>query len=132
MGGVVDPMTARESFEEFVRTRSGVLGRTAYLLAGDRHEAEDLLQDALARAAVAWERINDAEAYVRRALYTQAVSRWRVRRRRPPERLGEPPPPSQAATADVDTRLVLAQTLSRLTPRQRAVLILRFYEDRSE
>lgn len=121
----------RESFEEFVRVRSGALGRTAFLLTGNRHDAEDLLQSALSRAAVRWGRVDDPEAYVRRALYTQAVSRWRALRRRPVETLG-PPPEGAAPGADVDLRVVLHQALRRLTPRQRAVLVLRFYEDHSE
>jgi RNA polymerase sigma-70 factor (sigma-E family) len=129
---VVDGAAARGSFEEFVRARSGVLGRTAFLLTGNRHDAEDLLQAALARVAVRWERVDDAESYVRRVLYTQAVSRWRLLRRRPAEALGHSPPQPAVADADVEVRVVLQQALRRLTPRQRAVLVLRFYEDRSE
>jgi RNA polymerase sigma-70 factor (sigma-E family) len=119
-------------FDEFVRTRSASLGRIAYLLTGHRHDAEDLLQTALARAATRWERLDDPEAYVRRVLYTQAVSGWRARLRRPAERLGHEPPPLAAPAAEVEVRVVLDQALRRLTPRQRAVLVLRFYEDQTE
>jgi RNA polymerase sigma-70 factor (sigma-E family) len=129
---VVDRATARASFDEFVRSRAGSLGRLAYLLTGDRHHAEDLLQTALARAAGHWERLEDPEAYVRRVLYTQAVSRWRGLRRRPAERTGAPVPERAAPVEDVELRLVLERALDRLTPRQRAVLVLRFYEDQSE
>ena len=122
---------ARESFEEFVRTRAGLLGSTAYLLTGNSHDAEDLVQTALARAAVRWERLDEPEAYLRRVLYTQAVSRWRALRRRPAEWLGAPVE-AVAPGVDVEVRVVLDQALRRLTPRQRAVLVLRFYEDRSE
>jgi RNA polymerase sigma-70 factor (sigma-E family) len=128
-------VTARsvgDQFEEFVRTRSAMLGRTAYLLTGNRHDAEDLLQAALARAATHWERLDDPEAYVRRVLYTQAVSGWRARLRRPVERLGVEPPPVPAPGVEVEVRVVLDQALRRLTPRQRAVLVLRYYEDRTE
>src|SRR6185369_1664107 len=120
-GGVVDRSQAREQFEEFVRSRSAALGRSAYLLTGDVHHAEDLLQTALERAAVRWERLDDPEAYVRRVLYTQTVSWWRHRRRRPPETLSDASIEVPAATTDVETRLVLQTALARLTPRQRAV-----------
>ena len=121
-------------FAEFVRARSGALGRTAYLLTGDRQLAEDLLQEALARVAARWEKVSaggDPEPYVRRVLYTCAVDGWR--RKRPVEVLGlEPPAAGEDPTAAADRRVVLREALSRLTPRQRAVLVLRFYEDATE
>ncbi len=123
---------ARAAFEEFVAARWAALGRTAYLLTGNKHDAEDLLQTALARAATRWDKIEDHEAYVRRVLYTQAVSHWRWRRRRPPEVLTDQLPNVAVHQPDQETRIVLDQALSRLTPKQRAVLVLRFYEDRSE
>jgi RNA polymerase sigma-70 factor (sigma-E family) len=123
-----------DSFDEFVRTRTAALARVAYLLTGDRHHAEDLVQTALARAAVRWAGIDDPEAYTRRVLYTQAVSWWRVQRRRRPEVLvGVPPERATAAGQDDrELRVVLERALARLTRKQRAVLILRFYEDRTE
>lgn len=124
---------SRESFDEFVRSRSGALGRTAFLLTGDAHHAEDLVQSALAKAAVHWHRVDDPEAYVRRALYHQAVSWWRLRRRRPGEVLVDAlPDPLAVRTVDPDVRIVLGQALARLTAKQRAVLVLRYYEDRTE
>ena len=123
-----------DSFEQFVRARTPQLLRTAYLLTGDQHSAEDLVQAALERAAAAWWRVRrqaNAEAYVRQVMYRLQVSRWRSRRVRerldadPPER-AEPEP-----YAAVDLRLCLQQALSRLTPHQRAVLVLRFYDDMS-
>lgn len=128
----MDTVQARASFEEFVSGRWPALVRTAYLLTGHRHDAEDLLQTALERAAVRWERLDDAEAYVRRVLYTQAVSRWRWRRRRPPEVLTDQVPQTARSEPDRETRMVLDLALARLTPKQRAVLVLRFYEDLSE
>lgn len=129
-------MTGRsdeDAFDEFVRVRTAALARVAYLLTGDRHHAEDLVQTALARAAVRWNRLDDPEAYVRRVLYTQAVSWWRVQRRRRPEMLVQAPPDRPAKPADdPDLRILLENALMRLTRRQRAVLVLRFYEDRSE
>lgn len=120
-----------DSFDEFVRARTAALARVAYLLTGDRHLAEDLVQTALARAAVRWRRLDDPEAYVRRVLYTQAVSWWRVRRRRP-EVLVDVTPERPSGPDDPDLRILLENALARLTRKQRAVLILRFYEDRSE
>lgn len=132
-GGMSRSDAARASFEEFVRARTSVLARIAYLLTNDRHHAEDLVQTALARAAVRWQRLDEPESYVRRVLYTQAVSWWRVTRRRRAEVLTDAPPESAMDRgADPDTRIVLAQALARLTAKQRAVLVLRFYEDRTE
>lgn len=126
--GVAD---TRASFEEYVRTRTPALLRIAYLVAGNAHDAEDLVQSALERAAVRWRQLDDPEAYLRRVIYTQSVSRWRRLRARPPETLTAAPPERPSET-DHDTRLVLASAIRRLTPRQRAVLVLRFYEDRTE
>ena len=121
------------AFEEFVRARTGALARTAYLLTGDRHHAEDLVQTALAKAAVRWASLDDAEAYVRRVMYTQAVSWWRVMRRRRSEVLvAAPPERGSEQRGDPELRVVLAQALAKLTPKQRAMLIVRFYEDRTE
>ena len=70
-----------EAFDDFVRTRSAALLRTAYLLTRDHQLAEDLLQTALFKAAKSWERIEGApEPYVRRILYTENISWWRRRR----------------------------------------------------
>ena len=127
----MDTAEARASFEEFVAARSVSLGRVAYLLTGHRHDAEDLLQTALIKVAMRWSGVEDPEAYVRRVLYTQAVSRWRRRGRRP-EVLTDQPLGDGRVESDLTTRLVLDQALRRLTPKQRAVLVLRFYEDMSE
>lgn len=126
----------RPSFDAFVRARGTALVRVAYLLTGDLHDAEDVVQAALAKAAVHWRRIGEPEAYIRRVIYTQAVSWWKVRRRRNREVLVSAPAEvadrGGGGPADVDARVVLAAALARLTPKQRAVLVLRFYEDRSE
>ncbi|WP_203901244.1 SigE family RNA polymerase sigma factor [Virgisporangium aliadipatigenens] len=123
----------RDGFEEFVRARTGAFARTAYLLTGDRQHAEELVQTALTAAAERWTRLDDPERYVRRVLYTRAVSWWRVRRRWRSEVLTDAPPERRAVSRDdPDLRIVLADALKRLTAKQRAVLVLRFYEDRSE
>src|SRR5688572_4436860 len=129
-------MAGQDDFEAFVRGRWVALLRTAYLLTGDRHLAEDLLQESLAVAARHWDRVCRAgapEAYVRRVLYTRSVDAWRWRRRQPlPTDRREAAATGADSSADSDRRVVLAAALARLTPRQRAVLVLRFYEDRTE
>lgn len=130
-------MEPREDFEAFARARWLPLLRTATLLTGDGHAAEDLVQETLARAAQRWSVVSSAgspEAYVRRILYTRSVDAWRWRRHQPDpvevtERLGSR---SRDEGGDADARLTLAEALARLTPKQRAVLVLRFYEDRTE
>jgi RNA polymerase sigma-70 factor (sigma-E family) len=126
---------ARAAFEEFVQARTPALSRTAYLLTGDRHAAEDLVQATLFAAAKAWHRIEgDPEPYVRRTMANQNVSRWRRTR----SRVAEVPVESYADAAvaapadDPDLRLSLDAALRLLTPRQRTVLVLRFYEDLTE
>ena len=127
----MDTAEARASFEEFVAARSVSLGRVAYLLTGHKHDAEDLLQTALIKVAMRWSKVDEPEAYVRRVLYTQAVSRWRLRGRKP-EVLTDQPLDDGGVESDWATRVVLDQALRRLTPKQRAVLVLRFFEDCSE
>ena len=123
--------TAEQHFREFVHARTPALSRTAYLLTGDAHLAEDLVQTALFKAAKAWHRIDgDPEPYVRRILYTQNVSWWRSRRVKETA-LGSYDA-AEATTADSDLRLVLEQALARLTARQRTVLVLRYFEDLTE
>jgi RNA polymerase sigma-70 factor (sigma-E family) len=115
-------------FREFVAARSRALSRTAYLLTGDPHSAEDLLQEALTRVASRWRRVvasGDPEAYVRRVLYTTHVSWWRRRRHGEPSNREVVVDQTESATA----RVVLTAALAQLTPKQRAVLVLRYYED---
>jgi RNA polymerase sigma-70 factor (sigma-E family) len=124
----------REDFEAFVAARYTALLRTAYLLTGDHHDAEDLLQQSLVKAVGAWKRIDgDPEPYVRTILVRQNVSRWRGRRWR--ELTTDTPPETvapQASEAGVDDRVALHRALGLLAPRQRAVVVLRFYEDLTE
>jgi RNA polymerase sigma-70 factor (sigma-E family) len=129
---VVD--SSQAGFTAFVGARSAALGRTAFLLTGDRQLAEDLLQEALIRVAGRWPKVvagGDPEPYVRRVLYTCAVDGWR--RTRPVELLGDVPDAPGGDDAESATRrLILRDALTRLTPHQRAVLVLRFYEDLTE
>lgn len=123
-----------EAFTEFVAARTAALGRTAYLLTANHHDAEDLVQTALFKAAKQWRRIRtEPEAYVRRILYTENISRWRKHGRRaveyPTEQLADQP---AAAAPDADTRVSMQQALAKLTRKQRTVLVLRHYEDLTE
>lgn len=120
------------SFDEYVRARGSALLRFAYLLCGDAHRAEDFVQEALLRCHRRWQRISreDPEAYVRKAVLRQYLS-WR-RLRMAGEILtdrvvddGDPRQHQQPVEQDDTVRELL-----RLLPRrQRAVLVLRFYED---
>ena len=123
-------MTDRSGFDQFVHARGAALARTAYLLTGDHHLAEDLVQAALVQAARHWERIETSpEAYVRRTMYHQNISWWR-RRKLAESPLGSYDAPAPAA--DPTVRLTLEQALRRLTTRQRTVLVLRYFEDLTE
>lgn len=123
-----------EDFEAWVLARGGALARTAYLLTGDVHLAEDLVQDTLARVAQHWRRVSHGDspdAYARKVMHHLAIDRWRRRSVRPTEVAGSHPEIGSAGP-DVERRLVLRDALLRLTPKQRAVLSLRFYEDLTE
>ncbi|WP_330303711.1 MULTISPECIES: SigE family RNA polymerase sigma factor [unclassified Streptomyces] len=126
---------AQESFREFVANRSSALLKTAVLLSGgDRHAAEDLLQNALVKAVGRWNRIDEPEAYVRQILYRQQVSRWRLKWPRRELSVAEPPEASLGADAQsaAELRMVMRGALARLTARQRTVLVLRYFEDLPE
>ncbi|MFJ9609024.1 SigE family RNA polymerase sigma factor [Kitasatospora sp. NPDC101176] len=123
-------------FQAFTRTRWAHLVRTAYLLTGDWHHAEDLTQTALAKAYRSWRRVSRADnpdAYVRRVLVTCNSDRFR--KRRVAERLTDAPPevavPGDAA-ARIDQRRTLMDALATLPTRQRAVVVLRYWDDRTE
>ncbi len=123
-----------EGFTEFVVARTSALSRTAYLLTGNHHDAEDLVQTALFKAAKQWRRIRkEPEPYVRRILYTENISRWRARSRRPAEYPTDHlPEPSAGEPPDPTARFTLQRALARLTPKQRTVLVLRYFEDLTE
>ena len=127
---------AEREFREYVTLRQGALYRTALLLTGHREDAEDLLQAALTKLAGRWTRVYQSgspDAYVRKILYHQHVSRWRVGRRRSEYAAAEPPNTITADPAgDSTLRLAVWQALRQLTARQRAILVLRYYEDLPE
>jgi RNA polymerase sigma-70 factor (sigma-E family) len=122
-------------FDAFVRQHGQRLCRAAFLLAGDRHLAEDLVQTALAKVAGRWERIvatGDPLPYVRTVVVRTAIA-WRRRRWHgevPTSPMPEPSPTETERTVDGRDRLHRALLL--VPRRQRAALVLRFYEDLSE
>ncbi|MEU0686459.1 SigE family RNA polymerase sigma factor [Streptomyces uncialis] len=125
----------QQNFREFLANRSSALLRTAVLLSGgDQHAGEDLLQSALLKVVGRWNRIDDHEAYIRRILYRQQVNRWRLKWPRREVMVAEPPERKVAgdAHATAELRLVLMAALTRLTARQRSVLVLRYFEDLPE
>ena len=126
-------MTGFDGFREFVQTHTGAWSRLAYVLAGSHAAAEDLMQTALLKTAKRWGRIrryDQPEAYVRRAIYHAAVSQWRRRGEWPVASVPERATPDDRID-QATSRMAVDAALARLTPRQRAVLVLRFYEDRS-
>lgn len=123
-------MRDEAGFAAFVRAEGTALVRTAVLLTGDRADAEDLVQVCLVRLAGRWERVDDPHAYARTVLARLAVDRWR--RLRPASvALSERDAVGDATAASV-ARVALLGELRRLPARQRAVLVLRYYEGWSE
>ncbi|KOX25963.1 hypothetical protein ADK67_16275 [Saccharothrix sp. NRRL B-16348] len=107
--------------------------RTAFLLTRDRGHAEDLLQTSLARAWRVWRRVQgDPEPYVRRIIVNTYATWWRRKWRAEQPTDVLPEPVGASPEADVDQREWLWQALGRLPRRQRAVVVLRFYEDLTE
>lgn len=121
-----------EAFSAFVAARSRHLLQAAHLLTGDRHRAEDLLQTALTRAYLRWDRIvdEDPEGYVRRTMVNAHIDWWRRKpwREEPVDAL----PDRAVHDPDTDARSSLLAALATLSRRQRAVMVLRYYEDMSE
>ncbi|WP_449062842.1 SigE family RNA polymerase sigma factor [Planomonospora algeriensis] len=126
-------MNHHDGFREFVLARQQALMRTAYLLTGDAHLAEDLLQSVLIKVAGRWPKLSrdgSPEAYTRKALVNQYISWWRRPR---PESPSADPPEHGVSHEDASLdRIVLRQALARLTPKQRAVIVLRFWMDLTE
>jgi RNA polymerase sigma-70 factor (sigma-E family) len=117
----------------FLAVRGDALLRTAILLAPGREAGEDLLQEALERLLRKWHKVDgDPEAYLRRIMRNRAIDGWRARGRRP-ELLGLT---EEGAVADhasgLDLRLALIAALGQLTPRQRAAIVARYWEQLSE
>ena len=129
---MTDPDPAA-SFTRWASERQQALLRTAVLLCGDHHRAEDLVQDALTKVAVRWSRLRDQnpDAYARQVMVRTNISWWRRQRREVVLDVREGAP-AAGPSAAVDRRLLLDRALAQLTPRQRATVVLRFYDDLTE
>lgn len=120
-----------QEFTEWVAGCQHQLLRSAYLVTGDLHRAEDLVQDALVKVALRWPRLREGSptAYARRVVMNENVSWWRRRRR---EVLTDTSPEQPGSPVETETQLVVQRALARLTARQRRVLVLRHFDDLSE
>jgi RNA polymerase sigma-70 factor (sigma-E family) len=125
-------------FTAYVRTKGPTLLRTARSLTPNPADAEDLLQTALTKTYLAWDRIDDHRAvdgYVRRTLVNTRTSQWRKRKvdEFSTDELPEPTPGGAPdLTEQQAQRDALLRAIARLPPRQRAMVVLRYYEDMSE
>jgi RNA polymerase sigma-70 factor (sigma-E family) len=123
-------MDAELDYREFAAARAAPLFRLAFLMCGNWHEAEDLVQTTLASMFVSWSRLrrgNSLEAYARRVLVNAFLSQRRLRRSRetPIAQFADVTAPA----VDQDLRLTLVAALRQLPPRSRAVVVLRYLED---
>lgn len=131
----VPPDGDDRGFREFVAARRPALLRTACLMTGNPADAEDLVQSVLAKTYLAWDRIKDRAAldgYVRRTMVNTHISGWRRRRveEYPTDEI--PDRPAAEPPADSDRQDALRRAIGRLPHRMQAVVLLRYYEDRSE
>jgi RNA polymerase sigma-70 factor (sigma-E family) len=133
-----DRATRDAEFSAYMEARQASLLRTAYLISGDRHTAEDLVQTALAKLYLAWDRVEDRgslDGYVRRVIVNEHNSLWRrpfKRREHATDTLPEHAAPTSSGSAAGgrdDDLWALVQTLPR---KQRAAVVLRYYEELSE
>ena len=123
------------TFRDYVQSRSRALLRTAYLLTGNKADAEDLVQSALAKTYLAWNRIEDRGAldgYVRRAMVNTHISWWRRRRLEeyPTDEIPERAVVDQSVSTEMEE--CLRRAIDRLPQRMRAAVMLRYYEDMTE
>jgi RNA polymerase sigma-70 factor (sigma-E family) len=129
------PRSAPEGFREFARDRASPLHQSAYLLCGDWHIAHDLVQETLVKAYRYWPRVQQADnpdAYVRRILINEARHRWRRRDGAVPVARFTAEPVIPDASDDVARRERLLQALLELPLQQRATVVLRYLEGRTQ
>jgi RNA polymerase sigma-70 factor (sigma-E family) len=122
-----------EGLDALVAERGSALLAAAVLLTGSRTAGEDLLQVALERLMRRWNRVHgDKEGYLRRTLYHLAIDQWRSRKRRQEVLVDVGQPGQSDGTDALHLRQALIEALATLPPRQRAVLVLRYWEQLSE
>jgi RNA polymerase sigma-70 factor (sigma-E family) len=124
-------VTTDPGYTEFVLARQARLRRAAFLMCGDASLAEDLLQEALIALASRWETVENPDAFVRRVIYRQRVSMWRKQR----HEVVAGDVPERTVTDGADERArdqEVHDALRTLPPRQRAALVLRYFEDLTE
>ncbi len=124
-------VTTDPAYTDFVLARQAQLRRAAYLMCGDATTAEDLLQEALVALAARWESVDHPDAFVRRVIYRQRVSLWRRTRRE----VVSGALPERSVTDGAEERArdqEVHDALRTLPPRQRAALVLRYFEDMTE
>ncbi len=133
---VTVPGVDREvEFARFMENAAPALGRTAWLLCGDVHQADELVQQALVRTYLAWSRAREGDplAYARRTLANQRIDTWRRRRREVLVDPADVPDGAEASSAERHAqRDQLVRALATLSPRQRRVVVLRHFEGMSE
>lgn len=132
---MTDPPNSEAEFREFAIGRWPALVRFAYGLTGDAGHAEDLAQITLAKAYASWARVrraDDPDAYVRRILINAHHTRFRKRRVRETSGPRLPEPVTDDATAALDQRSDLMAALLELPPKQRAVVMLRYWDGLTE
>jgi RNA polymerase sigma-70 factor (sigma-E family) len=131
----VAPYPGRTDFESWLVAREPALQRLAILLTGDEHSAQDLVQTTLAKLYLAWDRLDDrdhVDAYARRILVNEHRSAWRRPWRRR-EVVTDSPPERDLPAREYDgTREAVWAYVRALPPRQRAVIVLRYYEQLTE
>ena len=125
------------AFEEFVAQSGDVLLRLATLLTSDQGLGEDTYQETLHRLAARWSRVDNPQAFSRRVMHNIVIDQARARQRRPAEiRLvdahDDGDPRAADTTSAVEIRPVLLAALHTLTPQQRAIVVLRYFDERSE
>jgi len=127
-----------DQFEAYVNARQSALVRTAFLLTGELHSAEDLVQAALVKLYLSWGKVRQQgsiDAYVRRIMVNEHTTWWRRAWRRRETSVGQPPENEgvpASSDSDLEERDAMWRALQSLPPRQRAAVVLRYYEDLSE
>jgi RNA polymerase sigma-70 factor (sigma-E family) len=135
-GGAMRTATTRDAdFAAYMQARQPALLRTAFLLTGDAHTAEDVVATALAKLYLAWDRIRERESvdgYVRRIITNETTSLWRRPWRRREVASDVLPERGHDDVYDDGRTAAVWQAVAALPPRQRAVVVLRYYEQLSE